>query len=120
LATPRQGAHFFIRFNSWDRCYDFLNFFAEKFSEKIGVFDPKQSYWVLRKKHQFFRRKLSKFAENCDHNIDPWPKISAPGETPEIAEEMAARDALRRHFRFDDTSRCPFLSACFGGGGVTF
>jgi hypothetical protein len=23
----------------WDRCYDFLNIFAEKFSEKIGVFD---------------------------------------------------------------------------------
>jgi hypothetical protein len=22
-----------------DRCYDFLNIFAEKFSEKIGVFD---------------------------------------------------------------------------------
>jgi hypothetical protein len=27
----------------WDRCYDFLNIFAEKFSEKIGVFDSKQS-----------------------------------------------------------------------------
>ena len=31
--------------------------------------------------------------------------FSAPGETPEIAEEMAARDALRRLFRFDDSSR---------------
>jgi hypothetical protein len=28
---------------SWDRCYDFLNIFDEKFSEKIGVFDSKQS-----------------------------------------------------------------------------
>ena len=28
--------------------------------------------------------------------------ISAPGETVEIAEEMAARDALRRIFRTDD------------------
>jgi hypothetical protein len=28
---------------SWDRCYDFLNIFAEKISEKIGVFDSKQS-----------------------------------------------------------------------------
>jgi hypothetical protein len=28
---------------TWDRCYDFLNIFAEKFSEKIGVFDSKQS-----------------------------------------------------------------------------
>ncbi len=29
----------------------------------------------------------------------------APGETAEIAEDMAARDALRRIFRFDDTAR---------------
>jgi hypothetical protein len=26
-----------------DRCYDFLNIFAEKFCEKIGVFDLKQA-----------------------------------------------------------------------------
>jgi hypothetical protein len=26
-----------------DRCYDFLNILAEKFGEKIGVFDSKQS-----------------------------------------------------------------------------
>jgi hypothetical protein len=26
-------------------------------------------------KRQFFRRKLSKIAENCDHNIDPWMAI---------------------------------------------
>jgi hypothetical protein len=28
---------------TWDRCYDFLNIFAKKFGEKIGVFDSKQS-----------------------------------------------------------------------------
>jgi hypothetical protein len=28
---------------SGDRCYDFLNIFAEKFSEKIGSFDSNQS-----------------------------------------------------------------------------
>jgi hypothetical protein len=28
---------------TWDRCYDFKNIFAKKFSEKIGVFDSKQS-----------------------------------------------------------------------------
>jgi hypothetical protein len=28
---------------TWDRCYDFLNILAEKFSEKIGVFASKQS-----------------------------------------------------------------------------
>jgi hypothetical protein len=27
----------------WDRCYDFLNIFAEIFIEKIGVFASKQS-----------------------------------------------------------------------------
>jgi hypothetical protein len=26
-----------------ERCYDFLNIFAEKFSEKMGIFDSKQS-----------------------------------------------------------------------------
>jgi hypothetical protein len=48
-----------------DRCYDFLNIFAEKFSKKIGVFDSKQS-WIMQnfdynigfwEKRQFFRRK---------------------------------------------------------------
>jgi hypothetical protein len=27
---------------------------------------------VFEKNANFFRRKLSKIAENCDHNIDPW------------------------------------------------
>jgi hypothetical protein len=62
-----------------DRCYDFKNIFAEKFSEKIGIFDSKQSQIMQNfdhnigfcEKRQFFRRKLSKIAENCDHNIDP-------------------------------------------------
>jgi hypothetical protein len=27
----------------WDRCYDFKNIFAQNFSEKIGVFESKQS-----------------------------------------------------------------------------
>jgi hypothetical protein len=26
-------------------------------------------------KRQFFRQKLSKIAENCDHNIDPWSNL---------------------------------------------
>jgi hypothetical protein len=26
----------------------------------------------FEKNTNFFRRKLSKIAENCDHNIDPW------------------------------------------------
>jgi hypothetical protein len=27
---------------------------------------------ISNKKRQFFRRKLTKIAENCDHSIDPW------------------------------------------------
>jgi hypothetical protein len=33
----------------------------QKFDHNIG----------FREKRQFFRRKLSKVEENCDHNIDP-------------------------------------------------
>jgi hypothetical protein len=29
-------------------------------------------------KRQFFRRKLSKIAENCDPNIDPWSPWARP------------------------------------------
>jgi hypothetical protein len=32
-------------------------------------FDRNIGFW---EKRQFFRRKLSKIAENCDRNIDPW------------------------------------------------
>jgi hypothetical protein len=35
LPVPRQKV-------IWDRCYDFLNIFAQNFGEKIGVFDLKQ------------------------------------------------------------------------------
>jgi hypothetical protein len=38
---------------TWDRCYDFLNIFAKKFSKKIGGFDSKQSLIM----------------QNFDHNI---------------------------------------------------
>jgi hypothetical protein len=27
---------------------------------------------VFEENANFFRRKLAKIAENCDHNIDPW------------------------------------------------
>jgi hypothetical protein len=37
------GKNAYIAGKFWDRCYDFLNIFAEKFSEKMGIFDSKQS-----------------------------------------------------------------------------
>jgi hypothetical protein len=63
-----------------DRCYDFKKYFCQTIGEKIGVFDSKTKLnyannliitLVFEKKRQFFRRKLSKIAENCDYNIDP-------------------------------------------------
>jgi hypothetical protein len=36
---------------AWVRCYDFLNIFAEKFSEKIGVFDSKQKVILQKSDH---------------------------------------------------------------------
>jgi hypothetical protein len=29
---------------------------------------------VFEKNANFFRQKLAKIAENCDHNIDPWSR----------------------------------------------
>jgi hypothetical protein len=37
---------------------------------------------VFEKKRQFFRRKLSKIAENCDHNIGPW--FTRPAESRSV------------------------------------
>jgi hypothetical protein len=39
----KTSVHKAILKSTWDRCYDFKNIFAEKFSEKIGAFDSKQS-----------------------------------------------------------------------------
>jgi hypothetical protein len=43
LAVPMGGLDVLPITVTRDRCYDFLNIFAEKFCEKIGVFDSKQS-----------------------------------------------------------------------------
>jgi hypothetical protein len=55
-----------------------LKIFLPKIWQKIGVFDSKQSKLMQKYYHNIglwenaiFRRKLSKIAENCDHNIDP-------------------------------------------------
>ena len=47
----------------------------------------------------------SQFSDHPNHPVYfyQFNSLSAPGETVEIAEEMAARDALRRIFRTDDT-----------------
>jgi hypothetical protein len=53
--------------------------FFRYFRRKIGVFGSKQSFIIKKFDHNivfeknanFFRQKLSKIAENCDHNIGP-------------------------------------------------
>jgi hypothetical protein len=66
---------------TWDRCYNFKNIFAEKLGKNIGVLFAQTTACfcknfikslVIEKNANFFRRKLAKFAENCDHSIDPW------------------------------------------------
>jgi hypothetical protein len=50
----------------WGRCYDFLNIFAEKFSEKIGDFVSKQSQ-ILKTNliiTLVFEKNANFFAEN--------------------------------------------------------
>jgi hypothetical protein len=65
--------------SNWDRCYDFKNIFAEKNCEKMAflthnkaklckIFDHNVGFW---ENAIFLAEKLSKVAENCDHNIDP-------------------------------------------------
>jgi hypothetical protein len=41
--TTEKGKKIQVNFPPRDRCHDFQNIFAEKFCEKIGVFDSKQS-----------------------------------------------------------------------------
>jgi hypothetical protein len=48
------------------------DFFDSKQSEIMQKFDHNIGLW---EKRQFFRRKLSKIAENCVHNIDPRPTV---------------------------------------------
>jgi calcineurin-like phosphoesterase len=62
-----------------DLCYHFKNIFAENSAKKIGVLTQNKDKLckiliitlVVEKNTIFFRRKLSKIAENRDHNIDP-------------------------------------------------
>jgi hypothetical protein len=45
FSSPQNSSAWMVSswLSTWDRCYDFLNIFAEQFSEKIGDFDSKQS-----------------------------------------------------------------------------
>jgi hypothetical protein len=53
------------------RCYDFKTIFAKK---NIGVFPQTTASFLRNMITTLVRSKLSKIAENCDYNIDPWSK----------------------------------------------
>jgi predicted DsbA family dithiol-disulfide isomerase len=61
---------FFCQFckHFWDRCYDFLNIFANK---QLVFQQIDQNTLVIEKNANFFAQKYAKIAENCDHNVDP-------------------------------------------------
>jgi hypothetical protein len=52
-------------------------------------FDHNIGFW---EKRLFFRRKLSKNAENCDHNIDP--RLGLLTKVIYIAEDSSSNNAL--------------------------
>jgi hypothetical protein len=53
----------------------------QNFYHNIGVWE----------KRQFFRRKLAKIAENCDHNIDPRSAVFLKNQTknPHLLDEVS-------------------------------
>jgi hypothetical protein len=85
---------------SRDRCYDFLNIFAKKFSEKNWRFwfkaklnfEKKIDHNIVFREKRHFLRKLGKIAENCDHNIDPWNNSCAAGCENSSAKKCAAQN----------------------------
>jgi hypothetical protein len=76
-----------------DRCYDFLNIFAEKFSEKKAFFTQNKAKLckiliitlVFEKNANFFRRKLPKIAENCRKSQKIVIITSTPGANPKTS-----------------------------------
>jgi hypothetical protein len=48
----------------------FLTQYKAKFCKKLII------TLVFKKNANFFRQKLAKIAENCDHNIDPWKDMT--------------------------------------------
>jgi hypothetical protein len=56
---------------------------------------------------QFFRRKLGKIAENCDHNIDPWSHWS---DCHRVFKYLQKKLMVRGLFYRPDRSRAAWQS----------
>jgi hypothetical protein len=54
-------------------------------------------------KRQFFRRKLAKIAENCDHNIDPWSHWLFSRHYVRVSDELlkSAKPCIESLLPFD-------------------
>jgi hypothetical protein len=55
-----------------------LKYFRQKIAKKLALLTQNKAKLCKILIITFFRRKLSKIAENCDHNIDPWLNNSLP------------------------------------------
>jgi hypothetical protein len=67
------------RNGSWDRCYDFLNIFAEKVCKKNGVFDSKQSYIFKKLIITLVFKKTPIVSENWEKSQKIMIITSTPG-----------------------------------------
>jgi hypothetical protein len=70
------------RISSWDRCYDFWKKSLKKLATKFAFVKNAACYCKILintvdffKKTPFLCQKLTKIAENCDYNIEPWIAI---------------------------------------------
>ena len=80
-----------VRSVQWQKWFELL-FFSNKLS----------AYFIRQHRVDF-----AVFSEEGS-GAETWTSLfPAAGETADIAEEMAARDSLRRLYRFDDSAR-PF------------
>jgi hypothetical protein len=83
-----------------DRCYDFLNIFAEFFGEKIGVFDSKNKANSCKKLiiTLVFEKNAIFFAENCLKSQKNVIITSTPGVDfmDQVRQECSA-EIIKRH-----------------------
>jgi hypothetical protein len=63
--------------------------------------------FVFREKRNFFRRKLSKIAENCDHNIDPRLHFLVPASLLNVAPERPNK--INKLFKSHHPHTCDYL-----------
>jgi hypothetical protein len=99
----------------WDRCYNFKNIFAEKFSEKIAFLSQnKAKLCKILIITLVFEKSAIFIAENCQTS----PKImiitSTPGHTENVSEETG--EFVRQLSRCHRPSFCAENKVVVSGG----